>query len=199
MRIDAFWTLIETSRRHAALPDDRLDWLRQELREQRPADLVAFHGWLEETTDRAYSWELWAAADRIMGGYCSDDGFCYFRLWLVGCGRAAYEAALADPDSLAELPGIRQLVGRPMSSWCESVEWPEWEELDYLAQEVHDGLTGADDEGDAFYDAVDDWHPDGSPMPDADPTGERWDVRDPAEAARRLPRLTALFPAAATR
>ena len=33
----------------------------------------------------------------------SDDGFEYFRRWLIAQGRTAFEKALADPDILAEL------------------------------------------------------------------------------------------------
>jgi hypothetical protein len=51
---------------------------------------------------RAYRWDLWRAAFLIAGG-CSDDGFMDFRLWLISMGRSAYENALRDPDSLAEV------------------------------------------------------------------------------------------------
>ena len=50
----------------------------------------------------AYTWDLWGAAYLINGG-CSDDGFAYFRSWLISRGRAAYEEAVRDPDSLADL------------------------------------------------------------------------------------------------
>lgn len=39
-----------------------------------------------------------------MNDGCSDDGFRYFCRWLISEGRARFDAALASPDSLAELP-----------------------------------------------------------------------------------------------
>ena len=44
-----------------------------------------------------------------MNGGCSDDGFEYFRLWVISRGSEVYENARADPDSLitvadAEVP-----------------------------------------------------------------------------------------------
>ncbi|GAA1585730.1 hypothetical protein GCM10009678_80400 [Actinomadura kijaniata] len=55
----------------------------------------------------SYRGDLWGAAYLINGG-ASDDGFDYFRGWLVSQGRAVYEAALADPDSLAAVPKVRE-------------------------------------------------------------------------------------------
>ncbi|MFD0351088.1 DUF4240 domain-containing protein [Kitasatospora aburaviensis] len=164
MDTDAFWDVVEQCRRAADTREERLTWLEEELSRRPLADVVRFQVRLEEAVDDAYTWELWAAADRIQGGWCSDDGFFYFRLWLAGCGRAAFERALGDPDSLAELPEIRSLAGRPRSDWCETEEWPEWEELDYVAESAFARLTGGDgvaadeldeDEvSDAFLDAV---------------------------------------------
>jgi hypothetical protein len=38
-----------------------------------------------------------------MNGGCSDDGFDYFRGWLISQGRTVFEAALENPDSLADV------------------------------------------------------------------------------------------------
>jgi hypothetical protein len=51
--------------------------------------------------DRAYSYNLWGAAYVIHGG-CGDDTFNDFRSSLISRGRASFERALADPDSLAD-------------------------------------------------------------------------------------------------
>jgi hypothetical protein len=32
---------------------------------------------------------------------CSDDGFEYFRCWLISNGQTMFEAAVADPDAIA--------------------------------------------------------------------------------------------------
>ncbi|MFJ3788767.1 DUF4240 domain-containing protein [Kitasatospora sp. NPDC090091] len=203
MDTDAFWDVVEQCRRAADTLEERLVRLEEELSRRPLADVVRFQVRLEEVVDDAYTWELWAAADRIKGGWCSDDGFFYFRLWLVGCGRAAFERVLGDPDSLAELPEVRRLAGRPRAEWCDTEEWPDWEELDYVAESAFARLTGGDgaeaderDEeevSDEFLDAV--AAEQSRPIaPDAPPRGVRWEVRDEAEAARRLPVLSALFP-----
>ncbi|WP_345694817.1 DUF4240 domain-containing protein [Kitasatospora terrestris] len=196
MDTDAFWNLIESCRRQAGGPGERLAHLRAELSRRPVTDVVGFQARLEEVTDDAYSWELWAAAERIFGGWCSDDGFFYFRLWLVGLGRAAFERALAEPDSLAGAPEVRRLVGRPRRAWDD--DWPDWESLDYVAAEVHEALTGTHDEAATFYDLV---HAEERPSihPGADPAGTCWDVCDEAAAARRLPKLSGLFPIDRTR
>ncbi len=54
--------------------------------------------------------ELWAAAD-VIGGGCSDDGFDYFREWLILQGKDVVMGAVMNPDSLADLP----LTERAMS------------------------------------------------------------------------------------
>ena len=50
--------------------------------------------------------DLWGAAYLINGG-CSDDGFDHFRGWLMTQGREVFARAVAEPDSLAELPQVR--------------------------------------------------------------------------------------------
>ena len=57
------------------------------------------------------SWELWDAAYLINAG-CGDDGFHYFRGWLLGQGHAIWQAALAAPDSLADHPPRSAVAGR---------------------------------------------------------------------------------------
>ncbi|MFD8911075.1 DUF4240 domain-containing protein [Streptomyces sp. NPDC059575] len=191
MDIDSFWELIEECRRQGRDRDGRAAWLRDELSRRPLAEVVRFQVRLGEVTHEAFTWDLWAAADRILGGWCSDDGFCYFGLWMVGLGREAFTRAVADPDTLAATPEVQGLAGRPREAWND--DWPGWEPLDYAAMEAYATLTGVDDEcGEAFYEAVGAEQGDGSG--NSGPLGERWDVRCEGEAARRLPRLSAMFP-----
>ncbi|GGT39139.1 DUF4240 domain-containing protein [Streptomyces chromofuscus] len=191
MDIDSFWKLIEECRRQAQGPDERLAWLRGALARRSLAEVVQFQVRLDEVMHEAFTWDLWAAADRIFGGWCSDDGFCYFGLWMVGLGRDAFSRALADPDSLADVPEVQYLVGRPREMWND--DWPGWESLDYVAMEVYGVLTGVDNDcGDAFYEAVEAEQGDGEGS--SGPLGQRWDVRREDEAARKLPRLSVMFP-----
>ncbi|MEU3687076.1 DUF4240 domain-containing protein [Streptomyces narbonensis] len=188
MNDDAFWALIDELGGRPGDRDERLEWLRVELTRRPAAESVAFQVCLEEACERADTRAVWKAANRVEGGGCTEDGFHYFTLWLVGQGRKVYESVVADPDALADVPGIRALVGRHRDEWDDD-EWPEWEELDYVAQDAFDELTGQeDDEGDEFLDAVEDL---------ADERGEREEddvLRGSRPEGLAIPRLTALFP-----
>jgi uncharacterized protein DUF4240 len=121
------------------------DEVAQDLAEvlaDRPAgEIAGFEVELDRLLAESYRWDLWAAAYLINGG-CSDDGFDYFRGWLVAQGRASWEAALADPDSLADLVADADLGDDGVE--CEAL-------LD-AAAEAYEQVTG-DDEG--LWDAVD--------------------------------------------
>ncbi|MFD4689023.1 DUF4240 domain-containing protein [Streptomyces sp. NPDC058463] len=135
-----------------------------------------------------------AAAERMFGGRCSDDDFCYFSLWMVGLGEDSFGRALADADALDDAPEVQHLAGRTWTGWGE--DWPGWELLDYVALEAHGLVAGDPDEcGDAFHAAVKAQQ--GENLITRGPAGERWDVRDEGEAARRLPRLSVMFPLSA--
>jgi hypothetical protein len=65
-------------------------------------DIQSFQRRYDDLTLRANQWNLWGAA-YLMNGGCSDDGFRYFRDWLISEGRERFESALSNPDSLAEV------------------------------------------------------------------------------------------------
>ncbi|MFE4056270.1 DUF4240 domain-containing protein [Streptomyces sp. NPDC059096] len=190
MDIDSFWKIIEECREKAHDGAERLAWLKDELTRRSVKEIVGFQVCLERLCEQAFTWDLCAAAERIFGGWCSDDGFCYFRLWAVGLGRAAFERAVQVPDTLAEAPEVRRLAGRPRGAWSD--HWPEWEELDYVAAEAYEQTTHVSDEFATFYEAVDALQSDDEVV--RDPLGKRWDVRDEIEASRRLPQLSSAFP-----
>jgi Protein of unknown function (DUF4240) len=124
----------------------------------------------------SYRWDLWGAASLINGG-CGDDGFDYFRGWLLGQGRAVWEAAVADPDSLADHPQVR--AHRPDR---ESRFYFECEDILGVAYEAYQALTGQ-----VFTPEV----PGRYPWPGFPDLGERWDFDDAAEMRARYPRLWA--------
>ncbi|MGV9316919.1 DUF4240 domain-containing protein [Streptomyces sp. NPDC003691] len=180
----AFWALIDALSRHSGDRAERVGLLHSELLSlPAPADVVEFQAHLEAACAAVETDGLLRALTRIEAGFCSDDGFHYFSLWLVAQGRAIYEAALADPDVLADLPAVQALAGRDIREWDDD-EWLEWEELDYVAQGVYEELTGRND--DAFYQTLDAF---------------QQDADEPASAAAgpapgpATPRLDALFPA----
>ncbi|MFJ4809536.1 DUF4240 domain-containing protein [Streptomyces longwoodensis] len=194
MNLTKFRELVETCRLLVESREMRLAWLRDDLSRRSPEEIVEFQICLDQVTRQAFTWELVAAAERIFGGRCSDDDFCYFGLWMVSLGKEAFGRAVLDPDALADTPGVMRLAGRTWRSWGD--DWPGWESLDYVALEAFGLATRDPDEcGDAFYAAVRARR--GDRAVGQGPSGERWNVWDQEEAARRLPRLSVMFPLSA--
>ncbi|MFI6085733.1 DUF4240 domain-containing protein [Streptomyces sp. NPDC051217] len=187
---DTFWKLIEKCRGPALGRAGRLAWLRGELARKPAAEIVGFQVCLDRLCEQGFTWDLWCAAERIFGGWCSDDSFCYFRLWAVGLGSTTFERAVRNPDTLAEAPEVHRLVGRPRRSWDDNR--PEWEELDYVAAMAHEQVTGVPYDAGSFYEAVAARRSGDDVL--RNPLGERWDVRDELEATRKLPQLSTKFP-----
>jgi hypothetical protein len=163
----AFWSIIEEGL-HAS-PDDsdaQAEVVRARLRTLSPTDVRAFERIFDEKHATAYSWDLWGAAYWINGG-CSDDGFAYFRAWVISRGKPVYDAAVENPDSLAAH------VDRQRDDY-------EAEDLWYAPGQVYRELTGAE-------------MPRGESLEPAEPTGARWDFDDEEELARRFPRLACLY------
>ncbi|MFJ6725682.1 MULTISPECIES: DUF4240 domain-containing protein [unclassified Streptomyces] len=142
--------------------------------------IVAFGVRRITVTDSAYHYPLWNAAYLIEGG-CGDDGFMDFRDGLALQGRAVFERAVADPDSLADLPLVVRM-SRGESGWLG------FESLNHLVREAYREVRGETDTLDAaLTDALR-----GLDRPGR-PTGDDWDAEDEEETRRRLPRLSGLF------
>jgi hypothetical protein len=97
-----FWELVQ--RAHDAASDDmdrKCEVLKAEIGKLSKNEARDFAVRFDTMMDRAYSHKLWGAANVIHGG-CSDDTFNDFRSSLISRGRACFERAIADPDSLAD-------------------------------------------------------------------------------------------------
>jgi hypothetical protein len=129
---DQFWSMIETARQASGGDVEQQEAvLKAELRRLPLAEVIGFHRVLEHLQAESFSVELWGAAEAIVDKV-SEDHFYGFRGWLVAQGQGAYQAAVADPDSLAGLPGLR--AGEGMLAWGEAM----W----FVAAEVHQERTG---------------------------------------------------------
>ncbi|MCT9934952.1 DUF4240 domain-containing protein [Planotetraspora sp. A-T 1434] len=183
MEINEFWDLIEQSRAATKDSEDRASWLAARLVEGPVADVVDFDVHRQRLSNRAFRWPLWGAA-YLIGGGCSDDGFDYFRAWVIGLGPDVFERVIADPDSLADLVEVRELAAESAD------DYPEWEDLLNVPHRAYELLTG---QVDGLWDAVEARQD----LDDADfspnPVGDEWDFDDAEETARRLPRLSWLF------
>src|SRR5688500_10457718 len=79
---DRFWEIIERTRAQDDDQERQMAALASELSRLPPAEIEAFGGVFDRLLIESYSWDLWGAAHVIMGA-ASDDGFEYFRTWLI--------------------------------------------------------------------------------------------------------------------
>ncbi len=171
-----FWDILAVA---ASGVTEKPDWfgkqMRQTLQEELvglpPEEILEFRRLFDQKVDDAYRNDLWGAGYLINGG-CSDDGFHYFRCWLVGMGKQVFTRALADPDSLADV-----LDG----------DWPMEATLDGAAARAWQQTTGQTDL--AFYDELEKL----GRLPSESEEGEDWDFDDDEEMRRRFPRLSKVY------
>jgi hypothetical protein len=159
---DEFWSLIESAC-SGLDTDDRADAVQEALEELPAEEIISFDTHFHELMAAAYTWRLWGAAYLINGG-CSDDGFDYFRGWLIARGRKAFELALSDPDSLAGLPEVEEDI--------------ECEDILNVAHSAYESVAGKEIPATRIS------------QPDL---GESWDFDDEDEMRSRYPKLFARF------
>ena len=162
----SFWQLNAEAREAAGTDTARQSELLEErLSELSGEQILGFEHARREMDRRAYTWDLWGAAYVIEDG-CSDDCFRDFRAYLISLGPESYEAALRDPDSLADV--------------VEDAEEGDWENADDVAPDAYETATGRD------------FPEDGSDL-SGDPSGEPWDDEDQDALVQRYPRLAERF------
>lgn len=99
-----FWKLIQTAKVAAGGNiEARSKALEHQLSLLDLQTIQGFQRQYDQMIVRAHRWDLWGAA-YLMNGGCSDDGFRYFRDWLISEGQEAFERALSNPESLADFP-----------------------------------------------------------------------------------------------
>ena len=167
----SFWTIIDRTAIYEADPARQIDALRAELEHLSADEVVAFRNLFEVQLKRAYTWDHWAVTYVVHGG-ASDDGFEYFRRWMVSKGHAVFEHLLVHPDDLADMV-VADVDGVL-----------EFEGILYVTNDVWSEKTGQD----------------AAEMPmnldlmtmGLEPLGEPF-VDDPAHLERRLPKTWARF------
>lgn len=101
---ESFWDLIHDAKIACGQDMDvMLAYLKDRLVSMGPTQAQNFHDIIHAYEDLADKFGLWDAAGIMKEYGCSDDGFIDFRAWLIAQGREVYFAALADPDSLADV------------------------------------------------------------------------------------------------
>ncbi|WP_067141248.1 DUF4240 domain-containing protein [Oceanivirga salmonicida] len=126
---DTFWNIIELSLENTENIDEQKEFLISELGKMSIQETLGFKLRLNDLTNNIHTSQMWCAA-YLMNGGCSDDGFDYFKNWVVSKGKDTYYRAKENPDSLSE---------------CFNQENEgefEFESLDYVAVEVFEKKTG---------------------------------------------------------
>jgi hypothetical protein len=166
-----FWDLIDFSATRSG-SRQRLAALRRELAILPTEQIAGFGHRLWLVLNAAYRWDLWGAAYLIQGG-CSDDGFLYFRCWLVSRGQQVYRDALRDPDTLVRVARrgqdheLEELLSVPSEAWVMRTR-RDPDEFDELGRGADLGFKDR-------------------------PAGRRWDFDDDEEMRRRFPLLAERF------
>lgn len=125
---DSFWDLIHEAKNACGQDmDAMLAYLKDRLVSMGPTQAQNFHDIIHVYEDLADKFGLWDAAGIMKEYGCSDDGFIDFRAWLIAQGREVYFAALADPDSLADVVPYGD---------CR------FEQLSYVGDYAYEQLTG---------------------------------------------------------
>ena len=125
---ESFWDLIHEAKNVCGQDmDAMLAYLKDRLVSMGPTQAQNFHDIIHAYEDLADKFGLWDAAGIMKEYGCSDDGFIDFRAWLIAQGREVYFAALADPDSLADVV--------PYGDCC-------FEQLSYVGDYAYEQLTG---------------------------------------------------------
>lgn len=101
---DTFWALIQEAKDACGQDNDAwAKYMIDRLVGLGPEQSLMFHTYMYAYKLLAHQYGLWDAAKIFRVDGCSDDSFSYFRSWLIVQGKDVYMAALADPDSLADV------------------------------------------------------------------------------------------------
>ena len=119
-----FWEIIDSTVKNGISLDKQAALLKNELMALDEKELVGFRYNFFKFMNNSYRSQLWAVAYIVMGG-CSDDGFDYFRMWLITRGKKVFDAALENPDSLCN----------KFDNIAEG-DMPEFEDASYIPGEV---------------------------------------------------------------
>jgi len=133
---DLYWSIIAKSLQHTNNQDDQEQFLIKEIGNLTPLQMVGFRLRTDKLLYDTYNSEMWCAG-YIMNGGCSDDGFEYFRNWVISRGKETYYRAKENPDNL-------------ISEVDPDLEMYDFENFWYVALQAFQLKTGKD-----LYDYID--------------------------------------------
>ena len=123
-----FWNIVDSSIKNTKNQDEQESFLVKEIEKLTPEQIIGFRLRTDKLLYDTYNSDMWCAG-YIMNGGCSDDGFEYFRNWIISRGKDTYYKAKENPDSL-----ILELV--------EGEDYYEFECFWYVALTAFENKTG---------------------------------------------------------
>jgi len=134
---DLYWAIIDKSLKSTSNQDAQEQFLIKEIAKLTPIQIIGFRLRTDKLLYDTYNSEIWCAG-YLMNGGCSDDGFEYFRNWVISRGKKVYYKTKENPDNLAE-------------EIDNDIELYEFESFWYVALEAFEQKTGKE-----LYDYIDD-------------------------------------------
>ena len=132
---DIFWEIVDKSLKSTVDQDGQEQFLIKEIGKLSPKEMIGFRLRTDKLLYDTYNSEMWCAGYIMNGGF-SDDGFEYFRNWVISRGKETYYKAKQNPDNL---------IGEVAEE-----DFYEFESFWYVALEAFKQKTGKD-----LYDYID--------------------------------------------
>ena len=132
-----FWKIVDDSVIKTGDQEEQEEFLIKEISKLSLKEIVGFRLYTDKLLYDTYNSKMWCAG-YIMNGGCSDDGFEYFRNWVISRGKEVFFLAKENPDSL-----ISQIEFGEEGIF-------EFESFWYVALEAFNRRTGKD-----LYDFID--------------------------------------------
>ncbi|WP_232227102.1 MULTISPECIES: DUF4240 domain-containing protein [Flavobacterium] len=101
---ESYWGIIEKSLKETSNQEDQEIFLTAELEKLSPKEMIGFRLRTDKLLFDSYTSNLWCANYIISNG-TADEGFDYFRCWLISRGKEAYYKTQETPDYLVNLVG----------------------------------------------------------------------------------------------
>ncbi len=127
---ELYWQIVAESLANSKNEEEQEAYLIDQLEKMSLQEIIGFRLRTDKLLYDTYTSHMWCAAYLINSG-CSDDGFEYFRNWVISRGKEAYTNAKQNPDTL-----ITQIN--------ESRDYYEFESFWYVALEAFENKTGQD-------------------------------------------------------
>ncbi len=124
---DKFWDIIHESIEKSTNQKQQKNYLKRLLFKLSAIELIGFRLRTDKFLFDSYTSEIWCAG-YLMNGGCGDDGFEYFRCWLISRGKKTYYETLRNPDYL-----VKELIEG-------EIEY-EFESFWYVANDVFEDRT----------------------------------------------------------